>query len=116
MKRFLVLLLLLLSGCDFLFDGGTCLEPWVAPASTAKVLGDVVTFEATVVFLDVDGGFWGLLASDDVPYEPVTLPPSYQIDGREVLVEGRVFATTTPHGWGRFLLIDRIEDLSCSEP
>lgn len=116
MRRSIILLFVLLSGCDFLFDGGSCLDPWIAPALASKAQGDVITFEATVVYLDFEGGFWGFLASDGAHYEPTALPPSYQLDGRRVLVEGRVFATPTTHLWGRFLQIDRLEDLRCSEP
>ena len=43
-----------------------------------------VTVQATVEFLQVEGGCWSLLASDGTRYEPIDLPESFRQDGLEV--------------------------------
>jgi hypothetical protein len=51
---------------------------------------DTVTIEGNVRYLDLEGGFWGIVGSDGKNYDPVNLNTKYQTDGQLVKVEAEI--------------------------
>lgn len=49
----------------------------------------VVRGTGTVVYMDLEGGFWGLVADEGTHYIPGNLPASYRVDGLRVTFIGR---------------------------
>jgi hypothetical protein len=45
---------------------------------------DIVVGVGTVVFLNIEGGFYALVSDDRVTYEPQSLPDDFMIDGLRV--------------------------------
>ncbi len=84
MKRFLpppVMALMLggLIACDSSAPQAGTPTPPIAP-------GQVVTANATIEFLNLEGGCWAVRTSDGRRYEPVNLGQSFRVDHLAVLV------------------------------
>jgi len=65
----------------------------------------------TVQWVDIEGGFFGIVADNGIHYEPLNLPEKYQ-DGARVHVVARIrddYASI--HMWGTIIEILDIESL-----
>jgi hypothetical protein len=64
--------------------------------------------EATVVFVQLEGGFYGLVTADGHRYDPTNLPESMRRDGLKVQFTARpLLRTAGTHMWGqRIELLD----------
>ena len=66
----------------------------------------------TVKYLSFEGGFYGIITSDNKNLDPINLPREFQVDGKKVLVkyhsklEGASF-----HMWGEIIEIVEINEL-----
>ena len=47
-----------------------------------------VSGSGTVVYIDLEGGFYGIVSEDGKEYLPLNLPPQYQENGISVVFEG----------------------------
>jgi len=71
---------------------------------------DTVHIEGTVKFIDLEGGFWGIVGSDGKNYEPVTLATKYQTDGQPVKVKAEMLNDqSSVHQWGTLIKIISVE-------
>ena len=93
----------ILSGCS------TAGPPVEAPAAeTAR--NEVIRITGTVVFVPVEGGFFGILAEDGRRYDPRDLPERMRRDGLKVKVEARPMTGAIGyHMWGTAIEIVHIE-------
>lgn len=73
---------------------------------------DAIEATGTVVYVDLEGGFYGLMAEDGARYDPSGLPEAYQQDGLRVsfTVEPRENVLTS-RMWGRVVRLVEIERL-----
>lgn len=72
--------------------------------------GSPITVTGTIKYIDLEGGFYGIIADSGERYFPLNLDQQYKVDGQKVRVEGKVrknVMTTTM--WGTPLEILRIE-------
>jgi hypothetical protein len=64
-------------------------EPGISgDAGAPLTAGQVLTTDATVQFVNVEGGCW-VLATPGGRYQPVSLPSEFQVDGKLVRVSLR---------------------------
>jgi len=70
---------------------------------------DTRQFKAEVIWIPLEGGFYGLLAEDGSKYLPLNLPAEFQRDGLQVTVEGELKQVMTIQMWGTPLEIKKIE-------
>jgi hypothetical protein len=61
-------------------------EPLVPDPLNANVQA---TFDASVQFLNLEGGCWAITPSPNVYYQPLSLPPEFRHDGMKVRVEAK---------------------------
>ena len=84
-----------------------------APAlgnDTAKE--ETLSLTGTIVFVDLEGGFYGFIADSGEHYFPLNLEKQYKIDKTKVRIEGKIrkdIVTFTM--WGTSLEILKIERL-----
>ena len=73
---------------------------------------DVIETTGTVQYVDLEGGFYGIVAEDGTRYDPGGLPEAYQEDGLQVSfrAEPREGVLTT-RMWGEVVRILEIERL-----
>jgi hypothetical protein len=74
---------------------------------------NIVAGNGTVEYIELEGGFYGIVADDGKKYDPINLAPEFQQDGLRVRFEARVrkdLAST--HMWGTIVEITRIEKLA----
>lgn len=71
---------------------------------------DFVSGKGRVVFVDLEGGFYGILGENGEKYYPVNLNQSFKVDGLHVKFEGRLCRNiSTAHMWGKPVEITKIE-------
>ena len=62
---------------------------------------EFVSDTGTVVFLSLEGGFYGIVDDHDRHWDPSNLPQEYQVDSLRVLFGGIITDAPTYHMWGR---------------
>jgi hypothetical protein len=101
-KFFLILLM-----CSSLTLSGGC-----SPREGTLHKEDVMTFDATVRKIELEGGFYGLISDAGVKYLPLDLPKAYKSDGLRVTVKARhVEEIPTIYMWGRQIKVLEIKEL-----
>lgn len=100
----LLLLLWLLSACH------------AAPAvgngaiDGEKEEATVVTIRGEVAFIDLEGGFFGIVDEKGHRYDPTNLPPEFAVEGLPVQIRGRTLPRAVGfHMWGTRIEIISIE-------
>lgn len=72
--------------------------------------GDFVAGCGQIVWVDLEGGAWGMVADDGGKYLPLGLPASFQEDGLRVRFRGRISDYQIGYiGWGWYLDLLGIE-------
>jgi len=70
-----------------------------------------IELQGTVVFINLEGGFFGIVDVDGHHYDPVNLPANFAVDGKKVRVRGRTLPGTLGfHMWGTRIDILSIEE------
>jgi hypothetical protein len=85
----------------------------LASCSTTKHAGDpnVVEGTGTVLYQDIEGGFYGIVADDSAKYDPGTLPEAVRKDGLRVRFTAVKVGGFTTRMWGTRVEIRQIEPL-----
>ena len=86
--------------------------PWQAGCASKD--GEVIYFEGEVVYLDVEGGFWGIVTDDGKQYEPLALPLEFRREGLHVKGKLKLRKELySPNMWGT--IVDIIEIVAVDE-
>lgn len=51
--------------------------------------GTSFRFQGTVKYIDIEGGFYGIVSENGDRYNPLDMPPSFKVDGLRVQVTAR---------------------------
>jgi hypothetical protein len=72
----------------------------------------IIKAKGTIEFIELEGGFFGIIADDGSKYKPVNLPDLYKQDGLKVRFEGK-FRTDLLgiYMWGKLIEIINIKEL-----
>jgi len=82
-----------------------------APACTSES-EDTLVSTGTVVFLSLEGGFYGIKGDDGRNYDPMNLPVEFREDGLRIRFEGKELTDRASfHMWGRIIEIKHVEKL-----
>lgn len=107
MRAMLLPMLLVIAGC-----GGTSTlntGEAVVAASARDVQLEIV---GTIKYIELEGGFFGIVGDDGARYDPVNLAAAYAIDGLRVKVQIRPRPDSIGfHMWGEIVEIIHIENL-----
>lgn len=105
----LTVFFLLAGGCAG--GGGASTAPAAGAQSSATAQEEnVLRFTGTVVYVPVEGGFFGIQGDDGRKYDPRNLPEEFRRDKLPVRVVARpVEGAVGFHMWGRIVDIVRIE-------
>jgi len=64
----------------------------------------------TVLFLSMEGGFYGIVSDTGQKYDPINLPKKFEIDGLKVEFWPEPFdGFTSFHMWGELVEIEKIK-------
>jgi hypothetical protein len=98
-----LLLVCLFCGCAIAGGGQT-----VAPEPAERQL----RFTGQVVYVPLEGGFYGLKSDAGEKFDPVSLPAAFRRDGLRVRVTARLLPRSVGvHMWGAKIEIIAIENL-----
>ena len=111
----LALLLLCLVGLVPLTTNVGRVEGWTGVVQgvheTLGAAQDIFSGTGTMIFLDFEGGFWGILGDDGEHYDPVNLG-QFQVNGSRVWFEAEILHDVASfHMWGKMVSIRHIESL-----
>ena len=68
-----------------------------------------ISASGTITYVDLEGGFYGILAEDGTQYRPLNLPPDLQVEGLNITFTGVVRQdAATLQQWGVPLEIQSI--------
>ena len=72
----------------------------------------VVSGKGTVRFIDIEGGFYGIIGDNDKHYDPINLSQEFKVDGLRVRYKAKIRRDIgSTHMWGTQIEIIRIEKL-----
>ena len=78
---------------------------------------EIIAFTGRVVRVELEGGFYGLLAPDGRRYDPMNLPDRYRRDGLVVSVRVRPKpGVVSFRMWGEIVEVVEIQDVGPSGP
>lgn len=96
--------LVLIAGCATMHDGG---------------LDDLVVTEGRIHYVELEGGFFGIVSTDGRRFLPLDLAPRFRRDGLRVRFRARILDdVVTVQMWGtpvRLESIEALEDTSSSD-
>jgi hypothetical protein len=87
------------------------------PADTSIPDLETISDNGTVRFIDLEGGFFGIVGDDGEEYYPMNLDDEFQVNELRVHIEAQLQKDTmTIQMWGTPILITRIEaiDTNCT--
>jgi hypothetical protein len=67
--------------------------------------------QGTVVWVELEGGFWGIEATNGHEYEPINLPEPFQVNGLKVAFSGQLLDWGSAHMWGKVLEVHEISKI-----
>jgi hypothetical protein len=65
----------------------------------------IVQGTGTIIYLSFEGGFYGIVSDDGNGYDPINLPPKFEIVGLRVEFVGEVLDLYSIHMWGIIIRI-----------
>ena len=108
-KKRLLLLITLLIMFAFMFS---CSKNDGNENTNIQSNGEIINAKGTIKFIELEGGFFGILTDDGIKYKPVNLPESFQKDGHRVEFEGKLNTDLMGiHMWGKQIDIKEIHAL-----
>lgn len=102
---------LLLAAALSLFLPIGCCTASGSPVTPSTAQGEnLLRFAGQIVYVPLEGGFFGLVSDDGRRFDPVNLPARFRQDGLRIKVTGRLAAAGVGfHMWGSRLEIIAIE-------
>jgi hypothetical protein len=74
--------------------------------------GEVVSETGTVKYIDLEGGFYGIISDDGQQYDPMNLDQTYQKDGLRIRFQAKIRPDIASiHMWGIIIELTKIEKL-----
>jgi inhibitor of cysteine peptidase len=74
--------------------------------------GEAVSGTGTVKYIDLEGGFYGIVGDDNKHYDPMNLDQTYQQDGLRVRFQARIRQDISSiHMWGTIIEITKIDKI-----
>jgi len=73
---------------------------------------DIISGTGTIKYIDLEGGFYGIIADNGERYDPINLNQEFQVDGLRVRFEAKIRDDIVGiHMWGVLIEILKIEKL-----
>lgn len=73
---------------------------------------EIVEGVGTVVYLDFEGGFFGIITDDSNYYDPINLPAQFEDDGLRVIFKAKIrLDLGSYHMWGTIVELIYIREL-----
>jgi len=82
---------------------------WCGCTEEETVITDVT---GTIRYLDLEGGFYGIISDDGDKYDPINLMDELEIDGLKVKFSAKILKDqASTHMWGTMIEITEIEKM-----
>ena len=102
----------LVIGCILLFGVGASFGFWAVTNSNDPD-EDIVSGVGVIVFLNFEGGFFGIIADDGSHYDPINLPDGFKINGLIVEFLAKILHDMGSfHMWGEIVELVYVNSLS----
>ncbi len=92
----------ILFGCIILFCVGSLLGFLVITGANES--DDIASDTGKIVYLDFEGGFYGIEADDGSKYDPINLPPKFMAKGLRIKFKAKILRDRESiHMWGEIV-------------
>src|SRR5664280_2940728 len=81
-----------------------CLTSFTVGIVSAQSL----SFQGTVKYINLEGGFWGILSEEGKNYDPINLAEEFKQEGQRVQVKAVVKDRVGIHMWGTIIEVTAI--------
>jgi hypothetical protein len=90
-----------------------CQSPLSEPLGYYRMVGaDIVEGQGTVIFVGIEGGFYGITTGKDGHWDPINLPSGFEQDGLKVKFRAKLRNDLLSfHMWGRIIELISIEKI-----
>jgi hypothetical protein len=86
--------------------------PLMLAGCVNKKSDNTLSFDATISFISLEGGFYGIIAESGEKYDPINLETEFQQDGMKVKIKARKRDDLSSfHMWGQVIEIFDIEKI-----
>ena len=69
--------------------------------------------KGTITHVEVEGGFWGILGDDGIPYHPIEgLPKKFEKEGLRITARAKPYEGMSMFMWGRLVVLKSVEALT----
>ena len=70
---------------------------------------NMISSKGVISYIELEGGFYGIVTSDNINYRPLNLSDRFKIDGLQVQFKGKVRDDAAGiHMWGEVIEIEEI--------
>ncbi len=77
----------------------------------ATLVRKIIKAKGTIVYIELEGGFFGIITDDGKKYTPNNLPRDFQKEGLKVRFNGKLnHDLVSIHMWGTLIEILNIEE------
>ena len=103
MKRYIFYIILSLSIFSLL-SHDACQSPFGEDLGEVTEKDDIVEGTGTIMYIGVEGGFYGIVANNDKHYDPINLPSAFEKDSLKVMFKAKIRRDLVSfHMWGRIV-------------
>ncbi len=105
-------LLLLLTISFLVLSLSIACNRYVSNGKNIQSNKNIIKTNGTVMYIELEGGFFGIIADDGNKYNPIDLPKDFQKNGLKVRFEGKLNPELfSIHQWGELIEITKINEL-----
>ncbi|PJA98165.1 MAG: hypothetical protein CO128_08715 [Ignavibacteriales bacterium CG_4_9_14_3_um_filter_30_11] len=73
---------------------------------------DIQILKGTVIHINLEGGFWGIIGDNEKNYDPQNLPENFKRDSLRVSFEYKISENqASTHMWGQLIDIVKIVEI-----
>lgn len=87
----------------------------LASSTLGIVSAQSVNFQGTVKYINLEGGFWGIVSEEGKNYDPINLAEEFKHEGQRVQVEAVVKDRVGIHMWGTIIEVTAIRKVENSK-
>jgi hypothetical protein len=93
---------------------------YISASNALRNQENLMRGRGTIQFVDLEGGFYGIVSDDGKRYQPINIEQEYHLNGLRVYFEGEILEDTVSiYMWGRplsLVKIRRLVDLGVPSP
>ncbi len=89
-----------------------CFHSCKSPFGEVTIEGDIIKGTGTITYIEVEGGFYGIVTANNGHYDPINLSPEFKVNGLRVEFNAKIRKDLgSYHMWGTIIELTYIKKL-----